>query len=63
MKSIFRDFQGLLVAKNCLRSETAPLTKLTIKRGLLCNAVKTFNDRYFIGHSGTNLKFSITTEL
>ena len=30
-------FQGLSVARNCLRPETAPLTVLAIKRGLMCN--------------------------
>ena len=29
-------FQGLSVARNCLRPETALLTILAIKRGLLC---------------------------
>ena len=33
-------FQGLSVARNCLRPETAPLTILAIKRGLLCNFAK-----------------------
>ena len=35
-------FQGLSVARNCLRPKTAPLTILAIKRGLLCNFAKTF---------------------
>ena len=30
-------FQGLPVARNGLRLETAPLAILAIKRGLLCN--------------------------
>ena len=55
-------FQGLSVARNCLRPETAPLTVLAIKRGLLCNFAKTFKGRHFMGHSGTDLKFSITIE-
>ena len=50
------------VARNCLRPKTAPLTVLAIKRGLLCNFVKTFRVRHFIGHSATDLKFSITIE-
>ena len=33
-------FQGLSVARNCLRPETAPLTILAIERGLLCNFAK-----------------------
>ena len=55
-------FQGLSVARNCLRPETAPLTVLAIKRGILCNFAKTFRGRHFMGHSGTDLKFSITIE-
>ena len=35
-------FQGLSVARNCLRPEIAPLTILAIKRGLLCNFEKKF---------------------
>ena len=35
-------FQGLSVARNCLRPETAPLTILAIKRGLLCKFAKNF---------------------
>ena len=56
-------FKGLSVARNCLRPKIAPLTVLAIKRGLLCNFVKTFKGQHFIGHSGTDLKFSITIEL
>ena len=37
-------FQGLSVARNCLRPETAPLTILAIKRGLLCNFKKVLTD-------------------
>ena len=33
-------FQGLSVARNCLRPETGPLTILDIKRELLCNFTK-----------------------
>ena len=55
-------FQGLSVARNCRRPETVLLTVLAIKRGLLCNFAKTFKDRHFMGHSGTDLKFSITIE-
>ena len=33
-------FQGLSITRNCLRSETAPLTTLDIERGLLCNFAK-----------------------
>ena len=55
-------FQGLSVARNCLRPETAPLTVMTIKRRLVCNFAKTFKVRHFMGHSGTDLKFSITIE-
>ena len=35
-------FHRLSVARNCLRPETVLLTILAIKRGLLCNFVKTF---------------------
>ena len=55
-------FQGLSVARNCLRPVAAPLTTLAIKRGLLCDFAKTFEGGHFMGHSGTNLKFSITVE-
>ena len=50
-------FQGVLIARNCLRPETAPLTILAIERGLLCNFAKNFK-----GQSSTDLKFSITIE-
>ena len=43
-------FQGLLDARNCLRGETAPLTILAIRRGLLHNFAKTFKGRHFIGN-------------
>ena len=55
-------FQGLSVARNCLRPETAPLTILAIKRGLLCNFAKNFKGRHFMEQSSTGLKFSFTTE-
>ena len=55
-------FQGLSVARNCLRRETAPLTILAIKRGLSCNFAKKFKGRHFMGHSSTGLKFSITID-
>ena len=56
-------FQGLSVARNCLRPETAPLTILAIKKGLLCNFAKNFKGRHFMGQSSTGLKFSITIKL
>ena len=55
-------FQGLSVARNCLRPETAPLTVLAINRELLCNFVKTFKGPHFMGHIGMDLKFLITIE-
>ena len=55
-------FQGLSVARNCLRPETAPLTILATKRGLSCNFAKKFKGRHFMGHSSTGLKFSITID-
>ena len=39
-KYFFMVFQGLSITRNCLRSETAPLTTLDIERGLLCNFAK-----------------------
>ena len=55
-------FQGLSVARNCLRPDTASLTILDIKRGLLRNFAKTFNGPHFMGQSSTGLKFLITIE-
>ena len=52
-------FQGLSVARNCLRPEAAHLTILAIKRGLLYNFPKTFKGHSFMRHNGTGLKFSI----
>ena len=51
-------FQGFSVARNCLRPETAPLTILFIKRGLLRNFAKTFKGRHFMGQSSAGLKLS-----
>ena len=62
-KAFFTNFQGLSVAKNCLRPETAALTILPIERGLLCNFTKTLKSPNFMGNSGTGLKFSITIDL
>ena len=56
---IFQEFSGV---RNCLRPETVPLTVLAIKKGLLRNFAKTFKGRHFMGHSDTDLKFSITIE-
>ena len=61
--TLFFNFEGLSVTNNCLRPETAPLTILAIKNGLLCNFTKTLKDPRFMGHSGTGLKFSITINL
>ena len=55
-------FQGLLVARNCLRPETASLTVLAVKRRLLCNFAKNFKDRHFLGQSSAGLKCSVTIE-
>ena len=41
-KAFFMIFQGISVPRNCLRPETAPLTILAIKRGLLCKFAKNF---------------------
>ena len=52
-------FQGLSVARNCLRSETASLTILAIKRGLLCNLTKTFKGHHFMGQSSTGINWHV----
>ena len=58
MKSnvFFFTFQGLSVAKSCLRPEIAPLTILAIKE-FLCDFTKALKSRHFMGHSATDLKF------
>ena len=56
-KAFFVIFQGFSVARNCLRLETASLTILAIKRGLMYNFAKTFMGLQFMGYSGTGLKF------
>ena len=61
-KAFFVIFQGFSVARNCLRPETASLTILAIKRGLMCNFAKTFMGRQFMGYCGTGLKFLFTIE-
>ena len=55
-------FQGFSVARNCLRPETAPLTILAIKRGLLCNFAKNFKGRHFMGHSGTDFQLLLNSK-
>ena len=50
------NFQGLSVARNCLRPETSSLTILAINRGLLCNLAKHFKGCYFMGRSGTDFQ-------
>ena len=44
-------FYGLSVARNCLRPNTAPLTLLAIKRGLLCIFAKKLKGRHFMGQN------------
>ena len=61
-KAFFMIFQGLSLARNCLRPETVSLTILAIERGLLCNFEKNSKGRHFMGQSSTSLKFSITIE-
>ena len=56
-------FQGLSITRNCLRSETAPLTTLDIKRGLLCNFAKNFKGCHFMGHSGTDFQLLLILNL
>ena len=55
-------FQGLSITRNRLRSETAPLTTLDIKRGLLCNFAKNFKGCHFMGHSGTDFQLLLNSE-
>ena len=49
LKVFFMIFQGLSVARNCLRPETVPLTILDTKGELLPNLAKNFNDCHFMG--------------
>ena len=55
-------FQGLSITRNRLRSETAPLTTLDIKRGLLCNFAKNFKSCHFMGHSGTDFQLLLNSK-
>ena len=55
-------FQGISVARNCLRHETVSLTILYIKRGLLCNFGKKIKDRHFMGHSGTDFQLLLNSK-
>ena len=63
MKAFFIKFQGLSVTIYVLRPEIVSLTILAIKRGTLCNFIKTLKGRHFIGHSGTRLAFLIIIDL
>ena len=56
-------FQGLSLARNCLRRETASLTILAIKRGFLCNFAKNFKGCHFMGHSGTDFQLLLILNL
>ena len=55
-------FQGLSITGNCLRSETAPLTTVNIKRGLLCNLGKNFKGFHFMRHSGTDFQLLLNSK-
>ena len=55
-------FQELSITGNCLRSETAPLTTLDIKRGLLCNFAKNFKDCHFMVHNGTDFQLLLNSK-
>ena len=56
-------FQGLSITRNRLRSETAPLTTLDIKRGLLCNlAKKKFKGCHLMGHDGTGFQLLLNSK-
>ena len=57
-KVFFMIFQGLSVARNCLRPETVPLTILAIQRGLLYNFAKNF-----MGHSDTDFQLLLIVNL
>ena len=52
-------FQGLSVARNFLRPETAPLIMLASKGGLLCNFAKKSKAHHFMGQSSTCLEYGI----
>ena len=56
-------FQGLSITRNRLRSETAPLTTLDIKRGLLCNFAKNFKGCHFTGQSDTDFQLLLILNL
>ena len=56
-------FQGLSVARNCLRPETAHLSILAIKRVLLCNFAKKIKGCQFMGHSGTGFQLLLILNL
>ena len=47
---------------NCRKPDTASLSTLVIKRGLLCNFTKILKGSHFMGNSCTGLKFSITID-
>ena len=51
-------FQGISVARNC----PEPLTRLAMKRGLLCNFAKNFKGRHFMGHSGTDSQLLLNSK-
>ena len=55
-------FQGLSVARSCLRPETALLTILDIKKGLLRNFAKKIKGRHFMGHSGTDFQLLLNSK-
>ena len=55
-------FQGLSLARNCLRPETASLTILDIKKGLLCIFAKKFIDRHFMEDGGTDFQSLLSSK-
>ena len=55
-------FQGLSLARNCLRPETASLTILDIKKGLLCIFAKKFKDHHFMEDSGTDFQLLLSSK-
>ena len=60
--AFFLIFQGISVARNCLRPETAPVARLSNKGGLLRNFAKTLKGRHFMGHRVADLTFSMTID-
>ena len=61
-KVFFIISQGLSIARNCLRSETASLTTLDIKGGFMCNFAKKIKGCHFMEHSGTDFQLLLNSK-